>query len=272
MAKIPYQEAIGSLMYAAIATHPDISFAISTLSQFLENPGEGHWEAAKRVFRYLAGTRGHALTYGGEKQDLTGYTDADGASQDHRRAISGHAFFIDGGTVSWSSRKQELITLSTAEAEYVAATHAAKEGIWLRRLIGELFSPIDNPTPLYCDNQAALTLATTDNFHARTKHINICYHYIRHEVDLGTFTLIYCLTDDMVADILTKPLPGWKVKAHTAALGLRSACRGVQKCAMSLLTTPEWAGNPVDKSCIASTTNNQIFGTQSLHRYNTISD
>ena len=178
MAKVPYREAIGSLMYAAVATRPDISFAVSTLSQFLESPGEVHWEAAKRVFRYLAGTKGHALTYGGEKQGLTGYTDADGASQDHRRAISGYAFFIDGGAVSWSSRKQELVTLSTAEAEYVAATHAAKEGIWLRQLIGELFSPIDNPTPLYCDNQAALTLATTDNFHARTKHIDIRYHFI----------------------------------------------------------------------------------------------
>ena len=246
MAKIPYREAIGSLMYAAIATRPDISFAVSTLLQFLENPGEVHWEATKRVFRYLAGTRGHALTYRGEKQGLTGYTDADGASQDHRRAISGYAVFIDGGAVSWSSRKQELVTFSTAEAEYVAATHAAKEGIWLRRLIGELFGPIDNSTPLYCDNQAALMLATTDNFHARTKHIDIRYHYIRHEVNAGTFTLIYCPTDDMVADILTKPLPGWKVKAHTAVLGLHSACGGVQKCAMISLTTPEQAGNPVD--------------------------
>ena len=131
MAKIPYREAIGSLMYVAIATRPDISFAVLTLSQFLENPGEVHWEATKQVFRYLAGTRGHALTYGGEKQGLTGYTDADGASQDHRQAISGYAFFIDGGAVSWSSCKQELVTLSTAEAEYVAATHAVKEGIRL---------------------------------------------------------------------------------------------------------------------------------------------
>ena len=114
MAKFPYREAIGSLMYAAVATRPDISFAVLTLSQFLENLGEGHWEAVKQVFRYLAGTRGHVLTYGGEKQDLMGYTDADRASQDHQWAISGHTFFIDGGTVSWSSHKQELITLSTA--------------------------------------------------------------------------------------------------------------------------------------------------------------
>ena len=257
MAKIPYREAIGSLMYASVATRPDISFAVSTLSQFLENPGEAHWEAVKRIFRYLAGTKGHALTYGGEREELTGYTDADGSSQDHRRAISGLAFFIDGGAVSWSSRKQELVALSTAEAEYIAATHAAKEGIWLRRFIGELYGPIDNPTTLYCDNQAALTLATTDNFHARTKHIDIRYHFIRHEVNSGTFKLIYCPTNDMIADILTKPLPGWKVKAHSAALGLRSACGGVQKCAVNL-KTPTRAGDPVDVPRITAGPTNSV--------------
>jgi hypothetical protein len=181
MAKTPYWEAISSLMYAAVATCPDISFAVSTLLQFLENLGEAHWEAVKQVFHYLAGTKGHTLTYGGERQELTGYTDTDGLSQDHQRAISGHTFFINRGVISWSSHKQELITLSTAKAKYVAATHAPKEGIWLCQLISKLFSSIDNPTPLYCDNQAALTLATTDNFHVQTKHIDIHYHFIQHE-------------------------------------------------------------------------------------------
>jgi len=230
MVKMPYREAIGSLMYASVATCPDISFAVSTLSQFLKNPGEGHWEAVKRVFRYLAGTWGHELMYGGEKHTLIGYTDVDGSSQDHRRAITGHTFLIDGVAILGSSKKQELVALSTAKAEYIAATHAAKEGIWLHRLIGELFDTINEPTTLYCDNQAALTLATMDNFHVWTKHIDICYHFIRQEVTSGTFTLIYCPTSDMVTDILTKALPGWKVKEHTAALGLCSACRGVQKC------------------------------------------
>ena len=103
MQKVPYCEAIGSLMYASVATRPDIAFAVSTLSQFLDNPGEAHWEAVKRIFRYLSGTRDYTLTYGGERHDLVGYTDADGASQDHRRAISGYAFLIDGGAISWSS-------------------------------------------------------------------------------------------------------------------------------------------------------------------------
>ena len=131
MRKVPYREALGSLMYAAIATRPDITFAVSVLSQFLDNPGEAHWEGVKRIFRYLAGTKDRALTYGKERHDLMGYTDADGALQLHRWAISGYAFLIDGGAVSWSSKKQELVTLSTAEAEYVATTHAVKECIWL---------------------------------------------------------------------------------------------------------------------------------------------
>jgi len=245
MAKTPYCKAIGSLMYTSVATHPDISFTVSTLSQFLKNPGEGHWEVAKRVFRYLVGTRGHKLTYRGEKHTLTGYTDADGLSQDHCQAISGHTFLIDGGAISWSSKKQELVALSTAKAEYIAATHATKEGIWLHRLIGKLFNTLDKPTILYCDNQAApaLTLATTNNYHAQTKHIDICFHFIRQEVDSGTFTLIYCPTSDMVADILTKALPGWKVKEHTAVLGLCSACGGVQKCT-GIPARTEWAGGP----------------------------
>ena len=132
MAKVPYREAIGSLMYASVVTRPNSSFTVSTLSQFLENLGEGHWEAVKRVFHYLTATRTHMLMYGGERHELIGYTDADGASQDHRQAISGLIYLIDGGTILWHSCKQELVTLSTAKAEYVAAMHAAKEGIWLQ--------------------------------------------------------------------------------------------------------------------------------------------
>ena len=223
MKMVPYREAIGSLMYASVATRPDISFAVSTLSQFLNNPGHAHWEAVKRIFRYLSGTRDYELTYGVERHDLLGYTDADGAVQEHRHAISGNVFLLDGGAISWSSRKQELVTLSTAEAEYVAATHAAKEAIWLRKLIFEIFPTLKAPTTLYCDNQAALRLATDDNYHARTKHIDIRYHFIRYVVASGALQLVYCPTDDMTADILTKGLPKWKVNFHVVSLGLRRA-------------------------------------------------
>ena len=227
MSRVPYREAIGSLMYVSVATRPDITFAVSTLSQFLENPGEAHWEAVKHVYRYLSGTRDTVLTYGGERHGLIGYTDADGASQEHRRAISGYAFIIDGGAVSWSSRKQELVTLSTAEAEYVAATHAAKECLWLRRLIGDLHLHLATPTTLFCDNQAAIRLAHADNYHARTKHIDIRFHFIRDTIERGYVMFTYCPTDDMTADILTKALARWKVSKHALGLGLHRPCGGV---------------------------------------------
>jgi len=127
MKKTPYCKAIGSLMYASVATHPDITYSISTLSCFLDNPGTIHWEAAKQVLCYLSGTKNLTLTYGEECHDLVGYTDADGASHEHHHAVSGYTFLINGGAISWQSRKQEIVTLSTAEAEYVATTHAAKD-------------------------------------------------------------------------------------------------------------------------------------------------
>lgn len=146
--------------------------------------------------------------------------DADGATQDHRRAISGYVFLVDGGAVSWSSRKQELVTLSTAEAEYVAATHAAKEAIWIRRLIGEVFRPLTQPTTLHSDSQSAIALTKDGSYHGRTKHIDVRYHYIRYVIESGAIHLTYCPTDDMTADTLTKALPSAKVKHFAAAMGL----------------------------------------------------
>ena len=133
--------------------------------------------------------------------------DADGVMQEHRHAISDHIFLINGGAISWSSHKQELVALSTAEAEYVATMHAAKEAIWLRRLMNELFPSVTRPTILFCNNQAVLKLVQDDNYHARTKHINIRYHFVRQVAKSGALELTYCLTDDMTMDIFTKALP-----------------------------------------------------------------
>ena len=160
-------------MHLAVGTCPDIAFAVSTVAQFNNAPGEPHWEAIKQIYRYLSGTKSFALTFGGVEKGLEGYTDADRASQEHHRAISGYAYLLDGGAVSWASRKQELVTLSTAEAEYVAATHAAKEGLWLRRLIGEVFRPLAHPIPLHSDSQSAIVLTKDGSYHACTKHIDI---------------------------------------------------------------------------------------------------
>jgi hypothetical protein len=179
MKLVPFRSALGSLMYLVIGSRPDIAFAVSTMAQFANNPGWAHWEGVKRIYRYLLGTKRLGLTYGTSDAGLVGYTDADGASQEHRHAITGFAFLVDGGAISWGSRKQELVTLSTAESEFVAATHAAKEAQWLRRFIGEVFQPLQQPTILYSDNQSAIALTKDGSYHARTKHIDIRYHYIR---------------------------------------------------------------------------------------------
>jgi len=153
-------------MYAAMGTQPNITFAVLTVSQFLQNPGWAHWEAMKWIFHYLQRTKRLELVYGGDKQELVGYVDADGASQEHRRVILGYVFMIDGGAMSWSLKKQELITLSTMEAEYVAATHAAKEVMWLRCLISEVFGPLEEPTMLFSDSQSAIALTKDGHYHA----------------------------------------------------------------------------------------------------------
>jgi hypothetical protein len=240
MRRVPYREAIGSLMYASVATRPDITFAMSTLSQFLNNLGDVHWEAVKHIFQYLSGIRHYALTYGGDRHDLIGYTDADGATQEHRRAISSHVFLINGGAISWSSRKQELVTLSTAEAEYVAATHAAKEAIWLRRLMHELFPSVTRPTILFCDNQAALKLVQDDNYRARTKHIDIWYHFVRQVAKSGVLELTYCPMDDMTVDIFTKALPKWKASFHNSSLGLHDCHTWGGVADFDLLKSRQW--------------------------------
>jgi hypothetical protein len=158
MRDVPYHEAVGALNWAALATRPDIAFAVATVAHFAANPGPAHWEAVKRIYRYLAGTRNLWLSYGETKRTLVGYANADGSMAEDRRAITGYAFLIDGGTISWSSKRQEIVSLSTTESEYIAATHGMKEALWLRSLISELYGPISEATTLFSDNQAAIAL------------------------------------------------------------------------------------------------------------------
>ena len=156
-----------------MATRPDISFAVAILSQFLEDPGIIQWNAVKHIYCYLLSTKRYQLTYGESKNDLEGYTDADWSTQEHQHTISGYAYLINGGAISCFLHKQELITLSTAKAEYVATTDAAKEAIWLQQLISEVFHLIDDPITLHCDNQSAIALMKDNAHHTQTKHIDI---------------------------------------------------------------------------------------------------
>jgi hypothetical protein len=222
MRNIPYHEAVGSLMYASLGTRPDITYAVQTVSRFSIKPGLAHWEAVKRIFRYLKGTKDLWLSYGGNKKDLVGYADADGNMAEDRHAISSYAFLLHGGAVSWTTKRQEIISLSTTESEYVAATYAAKEALWLRSLLSQLFDISLKPTTLFSDNQSAIALTKDHQYHARTKHIDIRFHFIRWIVENGSLRLVYCPTDEMVADTLMKALPSPKVKHFANELGLVS--------------------------------------------------
>ena len=224
MKNVPYQSAIGSIMYAMLGTRPDISYAVGVVSQFSSAPGRSHWNAVKRILRYLKGTVNYALEYKGTDSTLIGYSDADwGGNLDDRRSTTGYVFSIAGGAVSWSSKKQPTVALSTTEAEYMALTQATKEGIWIRRLLEEIGIGSDllsGPTIIRTDNQGSIALAKNPIYHARTKHIDIRYHFIREKVEDGEVELSFCRTDDMTADVLTKGLSKEKHWRFSEGMGL----------------------------------------------------
>jgi hypothetical protein len=216
-----YRKAVGRLLYVSRGTRPDITYAVSHISQFMEEPRTTHLKAAQRVFKYLKGTRDFRLVLGGKNTTLFGYSDADWASQIHRRSISGFAFFLGIGAVTWSSKKQPIVTLSSTESEYVALTHAAKELLWLQKLLTDLsFIYSNSTTTLFCDNQGAITLSKDSTYHARTKHIDVHFHFIRQTVMQGRASLIYCPTDDMIADAFTKALNRFKLQKFRDLLGV----------------------------------------------------
>jgi hypothetical protein len=213
-------EAIGHALWPVMISRPNALCAVGILAQFVQNPGPAHWKALKRLIGYLHTTRDLWLTFGGVNATLEGFSDADWASQSHRHSISGYAFFMGKGAVTWSSKKQAIVALSSTEAEYIAQTHAAKELIWLRAFLGELTIPFSEPTTLHCDNQGAIALSKDNKFHARTKHIDIRYHFIREAVENKKIHMHYVPTDDNVADIFTKPLAKPKFEKFVKMLGL----------------------------------------------------
>jgi hypothetical protein len=227
MGDIPYQRGIGSLMYAATSTCPDITFPIMILSQFMHNPGRIHWEVVKDVIRYLKGTADLTLTLGGSANGLKAYVDANWASQPHRHSMLGYTVLLHSSPVAWSAQKQTIIALSTAEAEYIALTTVICKILYLKALIAEVYEPVIPLIPVYCDNQGAIALASNNKFHARTKHIDIQYHYVRSLVQSGILKLQYCPTEDNIADIFTKALPRPRFTKLRASLVLDTAHRGV---------------------------------------------
>ena len=149
-------------------SRPDCAFAVSTLAQFIQNPVQIHWEAVKRVMAYMGGTKDYWLTFGGgnpSKPMAKGFCDADWAGQPHHHSILGYSFYIGQGAVTWSSKKQYIIALSSTESEYIALAHAAKEAIWLRSFISEIQGSQEETMDMKCDNQGALALSKDNKFH-----------------------------------------------------------------------------------------------------------
>lgn len=222
MEKIPYMEAIGSLLYAAQNTRPDISFAVNLLSRFSQNPGKAHWLAVKRVMRYLKGTVNKGIVFQKSAQSLVGYCDADWAGDlDQRRSTSGYVFVMQGGAISWSSHRQRTVALSSTEAELTSVVSAMQEAIWLHRLESELIHGGTKGIKMYCDNKSAIHIVRNNNFSPRTKHVDIKAKFIREKLQDKPLQLEYISTNEMLADGLTKAIPTVKNEFINIKLGLQ---------------------------------------------------
>jgi len=223
MKKIPYLNAVGALMYLATTTRPDISYTVGVLARFNSNPGMSHWKAVKHLFRYLQGTKDKKLVYRpDDSQELfTSFTDADhGGCKDSGRSTGGYVIKFGSGAVSWSSKLQPLVALSTTEAEYIAAVEAGKEIIWMRQLLAEFGFTVEKPSILRIDNQSAISVSKNPEHHGRMKHLDLRFYWLRDQVTLGVITPHFVSTEDMPADLLTKSLAKVKVDRFRKMMGL----------------------------------------------------
>lgn len=202
-----FKQIVGSLMYLT-ATRPDIMYAVSLISRYMENPTEVHLLAAKRIFRYLKGTADLGILYKkGANSSLIGFSDSDYAGDlDDRKSTSGFVFMMGSGAISWSSKKQQIVTLSTTEAEFVAAASSSCQAIWLQRLLEVLHNQQQGPTLIHCDNVSAIKLSKNPVMHGKSKHIDVRYHFLRDLCKDGIIDLVFCKSEEQTADILTKPL------------------------------------------------------------------
>ena len=202
-----YRQAIGALQYLT-NTRPDIAFAVNKLSQYMSSPTMDHWQGIKRILRYLQGTIDLCLHIKPSNDlDIIGFSDADWAtSTDDRKSMAGQCVFLGETLISWSLRKQKVVSRSSRESEYRALADLVAEVAWVRSLLAELKFPMLRKPVLWCDNLSAKSLASNPVMHARSKHIEIDVHYIRDQVLENEVTVAYVPTADQIADCLTKPL------------------------------------------------------------------
>ncbi|KAH9714562.1 hypothetical protein KPL71_020696 [Citrus sinensis] len=220
MSRVPYASAMRSLIFAMISTRPDIAQAVGAVSRYMANPGGEHLIAVKRILRYIKGTSDVALCYGGLEFTIRGYVDSDFAGDlDKRKSTTCYVFTLAGAAVSWVSKLQTVVALSTTEAEYMAATQACKEAIWIQRLLEELGHK-QKKIYVFCDSQSVLHIARNPSFHSRTKHIGVQYHFVREVVEDGSVDLQKIHTKENLADVLTKPINADKFIWSRSSCGL----------------------------------------------------
>ena len=237
---LPYQAAVGALMFAMLGTRPDIAFAVTCLSQFSSNFGAAHWTAVKRVLRYLRGTLDYGISYQGRPSipkadvngvmvNLIGFCDADwGHNLDDRRSVTGYLFKLCEGAISWQAKKQPTVALSSVEAEYMAATQVTKEAIWWNNLLSGLALKVPKPILIHSDSQGAIALTKNPGSHSRTKHIAIQHHFVREQVEIDQVVFKWIPTEDMPADLLTKPLSPERHRHLLPMLGMARSSGSVE--------------------------------------------
>ncbi|KAL4010313.1 hypothetical protein IC575_030164 [Cucumis melo] len=204
--KEQYQRLVGKLIYLS-HTRPDISFAVSVVSQFMQAPYEKHMEVVNRILRYLKNTPCKGLMFRKtNRKTIEAYTDSIGVIFIDRKSTSGYCTFVWGNLVTWRSKKQSVVARSSAEAEYRAMSLGICEEIWLQKVLSDLHQECETPLKLFCDNKAAISIANNPVQHDRTKHVEIDRHFIKERLDSGSICIPYIPSSQQIADVLTKGL------------------------------------------------------------------
>jgi len=217
-----YMSCVGSLLHIMGCTRPDIAHAVHELTRAMSAPTKEYWHAAMHVLRYLAGTTTMGILYSGqhkEQQTIQCWHDANWGGKQHSKSTTGYVYRMGGGAVAWSSKLQSIVATSTTEAEFLAAAAAVREGMWLMKLHAELYGQVVQ-VPLYCDNRPAITLLNSQVMEQRTRHISVVYHFVLERLARQEFAVRHCSTDQMIADIFTKSLPGKAFVLHRTAMGM----------------------------------------------------
>ena len=218
-----FRSLVGSLRYLT-CTRPDIAYSVGVVSRFMEEPRHSHWKAIKRILRYIRGTESLGLYYSRTNEyKLVGYSDSDWCGDvDDRKSTAGYVFYMGDTAFTWLSKKQPIVTLSTCEAEYVAASWCVCHATWLRNLLHELKMTQHEATEIRVDNKSAIELAKNPVHHERSKHIDVRFHFIREKVKKGDMRMIHVASQDQVADIFTKPLPTALFENFKTMIGMKN--------------------------------------------------